>query len=172
MDLLQPIQDGRLTIDQVDPAELSPGEFIGRIRADIQRKHTRVLIIDSLNGFMNAMPGEDYLMLQMHELLTYLNQLNVVTILVMAQEGLLGPAMRSPIELSYLSDNILLMRYFESKGRVRKAISVVKKRSGAHEQTIREFSMDPTGIRVGAPLSDFQGVLTESANFSWWRSIL
>jgi len=119
-----------------------------------------MVIIDSLNGFVNSMPGEQYLVLQMHELLAYLNQCGVVTIMVLSQSGLMGTAMSSPIDLSYLADNVMLFRYFEAGGRVRKALSVVKKRSGSHEDSIRELQMSRGRMTIGEALSGFHGVLT------------
>lgn len=154
------IQDGRLQMEQIDPAELSPGEFVQRVRDSVEKQGAKVVVIDSLNGFTNAMPGESHLPLQMHELLTFLNQHGVLTILVLSQSGLLGSNMISPVDLSYLADNVMLFRYFEAGGRVRKALSVVKKRSGAHERTIRELQMTNGRIQIGEPLTGFRGVLT------------
>lgn len=159
MDVQALMEQGRMTIEQVDPAELSPGEFVHKICIAVQQQNARVVIIDSLNGFMNAMPGEDYLTIQMHELLMYLNQHGVITITVLAQAGLVGH-MKSPVDLSYLADSVLLLRYFEAGGKVRKALSVLKQRSGAHEDTIREFSISPGRISVGPPLAQFRGILT------------
>jgi circadian clock protein KaiC len=138
---------------------MSPGEFAHMVRYSVERDGVRVVIIDSLNGYMNAMPQERFLVLQMHELLSTLNQLGVVTILVLAQHGLMGP-MQTPLDISYLSDAVLMLRYFEAEGRVRRAISVVKKRSGAHEDAIREFRLTGQGVKVGPPLTEFQGILT------------
>jgi circadian clock protein KaiC len=121
-------------------------------------------LIDSLNGYLNSMPDERFLVLQMHELLSYLNQIGVVTIMVLAQHGLLGQ-MQTPIDLSYLSDAVIMLRYFEAGGRVRRAISVVKKRSGAHEDTIREFQLTPEGLKVSAPLTEFNGILTGTPTY-------
>jgi circadian clock protein KaiC len=118
-----------------------------------------VIVIDSMNSYLNAMPAEQFLVMQMHELLAYLNRRGMLSILIMAQQGLIGQ-MHSPIDLSYLTDTVVLLRYFEFRGAVKKAISVIKKRSGAHEETIREFSLSPKGVHVGPPLSSFQGVLT------------
>ena len=157
MDLPSLVEKNRISIQQVDPAELSPGEFVQSVRDSVEARNARVVIIDSLNGFLNAMPGENYLPLQMRELLTYLNQQGVLTILVMAQAGLIGASMRSPVDLSYLADNVLLLRYFEACGQVRKAVSVVKKRSGQHE---RELTFQNGEICVGQPLTNFQGVMT------------
>jgi circadian clock protein KaiC len=123
------------------------------------------VVIDSLNGYLNAMPGERFLVLQMHELLSYLNQLGVVTILVLAQHGLIGP-MQTPIDISYLSDTVLMLRYFEAEGHVRRAMSVVKKRSGAHEDTIREFRLSAQGLTVGLPLAGFSGVFAGTPTYS------
>jgi circadian clock protein KaiC len=159
MKLQSHIDSGRICVQQIDPAEMSPGEFAHMVHQSVQRNGVRVVIIDSLNGYMNAMPEERFLILQMHELLSTLNQLGVVTILVLAQHGLMGP-MQTPLDISYLSDAVLMLRYFEAEGRVRRAISVVKKRSGAHEDTIREFRLTGQGIKVGPPLTEFQGILT------------
>jgi circadian clock protein KaiC len=117
------------------------------------------VVIDSLTGYLNAMPEEEFIALQMHELLTYLNQQGVVTILILAQHGMVGQ-MATPIDMTYLSDSVVLMRFFEAQGRIRRAISVIKKRTGAHEDTIREYRIDGQGVRVGEPLRDFRGVLT------------
>lgn len=160
LDLRPFIEGGRLRMQQIDPAELSPGEFIQHVRDAVEKHCAKVIIIDSLNGFMNAMPGEQHLVLQMHELLAFLNQRGVVTILVLSQPGLMGTAMASPVDLSYLADNIMLFRYFEADGRVRKALSVVKKRTGYHEDTIRELTMTGDGLVVGKPLVSFRGILT------------
>jgi circadian clock protein KaiC len=120
----------------------------------------RVIVIDSLNGYLNAMPEERFLTIQMHELLTYLNQRGIVTLLIMAQHGFLGTSMVSPVDVSYLADTVLMLRYFEAEGAVRRAVSVIKKRSGAHEDTIREMALTAKGLRVGEPLTRFRGVLT------------
>src|ERR1700747_157849 len=138
---------------------MSPGEFTQLVRDAVEKRNVRVLLIDSLNGYLNAMPDERFLVLQVHELLSYLNQLGVLTIMVLAQHGLLGH-MLTPVDLSYLSDAVIMLRYFEAGGRVRRAISVVKKRSGLHENTIREFQLTTEGVRVGPPLTEFSGILT------------
>ena len=148
------------TVQQVDPAQLSPGQFAHTVRNAVDINGARVVIIDSLNGYLNAMPDERFLTIQMHELLTYLNQKGVATILVMAQHGFLGTSMGTPVDVSYLADTVMLLRYFESDGSVHRAISVIKKRSGPHEHTIRPFEISANGIRIGAPLSQFRGVLT------------
>jgi circadian clock protein KaiC len=162
---LQEYVDQKLiTIQQVDPAEMSPGEFSQLVRNAVEKQNVRVLLIDSLNGYLNAMPDERFLVLQMHELLSYLNQLGVLTIMVLAQHGLLGQ-MQTPIDLSYLSDAVIMLRYFEAAGEVRRAISVVKKRSGLHENTIREFQLTREGLKVGPPLTEFSGVLTGAPTY-------
>ena len=125
---------------------------------------TRVVLIDSLNGYLNAMPDERFLVLQMHELLSYLNQLGVLTFMVLAQHGMVG-RMETPVDLSYLSDAVIMLRYFEADGRVRRALSVVKKRSGVHEDAIREFQLTSEGLKVGPPLTQFSGVLSGTPTF-------
>jgi circadian clock protein KaiC len=152
--------EGRLKIDQIEPAELSPGEFIQKIRTSVEQDGTKLVVLDSLNGLLAAMPGEEYLILHMHELLSYLAEKGVTTILVLSQAGILGTSMASPVDLSYLADNMLLFRYFEAGGQVRKAISVVKKRSGEHETTIREMRFSNRGLIIGEPLDAFNGVLS------------
>jgi circadian clock protein KaiC len=153
------VDAGLVSAYTVDPAELTPGELAHVVQRAVT-DGARIVVLDSLNGYLNAMPEEQFLVTQMHELLTYLGKRGVVTILVSAQHGLLGPAMAAPIDDSYLAETVLLLRYFEASGRVRKAISVVKKRSGAHESTIREFGMGPDGIELGPPLDQFHGILT------------
>jgi len=161
MDLDGALKSGKLSITQIDPAEMGPGEFVANVSRSVFEKGVRVVVIDSLNGYLNAMPEERALALQLHELLAVLNQNGVTTFLVMAQHGLLGPTMQSPIDVSYLADTVILMRYFEADGMVRKALSVLKKRSGSHEETIREYRMGaPDGIAVGRPLTGFRGILT------------
>jgi len=162
---LRPLVDaGSLEIRQVDPAEMSPGEFASIVRETVEKQNARVVIIDSLNGYLNAMPNEKFLILQMHELLSYLNQLGVVTILVLAQHGLMGP-MQTPLDISYLSDTVVMLRYFEADGLVRRALSVVKKRSGGHDYAIREFRLAEGGVQVGPPLKQFQGILTGTPTY-------
>ena len=158
------VDAGRINIQQIDPAEMSPGEFTYVVRGAVERKKARVIVIDSLNGYLNAMPDERFLVLQMHELLSYLNQLGVVTIVVMAQHGLMGP-MQSPVDMSYLSDSVIMLRYFEAGGRVRRAISVVKNRSGIHENTIREFRLTADGVTAGPPLTDFSGIFSGTPTY-------
>ncbi|WP_046861824.1 ATPase domain-containing protein [Microvirga massiliensis] len=164
MDLQPFVQRNLLQVEQIDPADLSPGELSERVRNSVEQDDARVVVIDSLTGYLSAMPEEQFLLLQMHEILTYLNQQGVVTILILAQSGLVG-SMASPIDMTYLSDTVLLLRFFEARGRIRRAVSVLKKRTGRHEETIREFRIDDRGIRVGAPLEEFRGVLTGVPSF-------
>jgi circadian clock protein KaiC len=151
-----------MKIEHLDPAEVSPGEFVNMVRRAVEKDGARAVLIDSLNGFLQAMPGEQFLALHLHELLTYLNNRGILTLLVLAQMGLVGSAMQTPIDVSYLADNILVLRYFEARGEVRQAISMMKKRSGGHERSIRELRLGPDTIRVGEPLSNFQGILSGS----------
>ena len=151
---------GNLTIQQIDPADIPPGEFVQLVRETVEKRGISVLVIDSLNGYMNAMPEERFLVVQMHELLTYLGQQGVATILVVAQHGLVGTSMLTPIDVSYLADCVVLFRYFELAGELKKAISVVKKRSGEHEKTIRQMVISSEGITVGPALTEFRGVLS------------
>jgi circadian clock protein KaiC len=158
IDLQALVDGGRLTIEQVDAAELTPGELSGRVRGCVEEHGARTVVIDSLNGYQAAMPEENALILHMHELLQYLNRQGAATFLTVAQHGLVGD-MKSPVDVTYLADTVILLRYFEAVGRVRRAISVVKKRTGAHEDTIREYRIGSDGISLGAPLTEFQGVL-------------
>jgi len=160
MNLAPLIKSGRMKIEHLDPAEVSPGEFVHMVRQSVENDKVQAVLIDSLNGFLQAMPGEQFLALHLHELLTYLNNRGILTLMVLAQMGLVGSAMQTPIDVSYLADNILVLRYFEAHGQVRQAISMMKKRSGGHERSIRELRLGPDTIRVGAPLSDFQGILS------------
>jgi circadian clock protein KaiC len=164
MPLQAHVDTGQVQVQQIDPAEMSPGEFAHRVRHSVEKDGARVVVIDSLNGYLNSMPEERFLVLQMHELLSYLNQLGVVTILILAQHGLMGP-LQTPLDISYLSDAVLILRYFEAEGRVRRAISVVKKRSSAHEDAIREFRLTAAGITVGPPLIEFQGILSGAPSY-------
>jgi len=164
-DLQSRLESGLIRLQQIDPAELSPGEFTANVQKSVEVDGARVIVIDSLNGYMNAMPDERFLILQMHELLSYLGQRGVLTILVLAQHGLVGP-LEAPLDLSYLSDAVVMLRYFEVDGTVRRAISVVKKRSGRHEHSVREFSLSNQGIKLGPPTLGFTGVLAGSPHFS------
>ncbi len=162
--LSEHVESGLITLQQVDPAELSPGEFACRIARAVEGG-CRLVVIDTLNGYLNAMPGESYMNNQLHELSAYLNQQGVVTIFVLAQHGLVAAA-EAPVDLSYLADTVISARYFEAAGHVRKAVSVIKKRSGPHETAIRELALVPhVGMRIGEPLTDFQGVLTGLPSF-------
>jgi circadian clock protein KaiC len=158
--LTRQIESGRVSVQQIDPAELAPGEFVSVIREAVEQRDAKIVVIDSLNGYLQAMPEERYLQAQLHEQLSYLRQRGVLTFLLMAQHGFVGN-MEGPFDVSYLADTVLVTRYFEAAGRVRKAISVLKKRTGTHEDTIRELAVtEKLGLRVGEPLSNFRGVLT------------
>jgi circadian clock protein KaiC len=159
LDFEKHIESGMLTIQQVDPAEIAPGELAAQIVAAVEQSATRVVILDSLNGYVNAMPQEEFLHLHLHELLSYLNQKSVMTIMVLSQHGLIG-TMGTPVDVSYLADSVMLMRFFEARGAIKKALSIIKKRSGPHEQTIRELTMTGDGVHIGEPLVNFQGVMT------------
>lgn len=157
-DLQTMVDDGKLLIEQVDAAELTPGELSERVRCCVEESSAGTVVIDSLNGYQAAMPEEQSLVLHIHELLQYLNRQGASTFLTVAQHGLVGD-MQSPVDITYLADTVILLRYFEARGRVRRAISVVKKRTSAHEDTIREYRIDKRGITLGSPLANFQGVL-------------
>ena len=172
MDLDRYLDNGMIHLEQVDPAELSPGEFVHRIRAGVEEKEWRVVVIDSLNGLMNSMSEEQGLTVQLHELLSYLNQLGVASFMVLAQYGLLGSAMTSPTDVSYLADNVLLLRYFEAAGEVRQALSVMKRRSGPHERSIRELQMRSGKLTIGEPLRNFMGVLTGTPEYKGEQQLL
>ncbi|CAN5277155.1 ATPase domain-containing protein [soil metagenome] len=165
LDMAPHIASGLLQIRQIDPAELSPGEFASLVRRSVEDDKARIIVIDSLNGYLNAMPDGRFLILQMHELLSYLNQQGVLTILVLAQHGLVGP-MDTPLDISYLSDAVIMLRYFEYAGTVRRALSVVKKRSGDHEHTIREFNLTARGIALGPPLTEFSGIFSGTPRYT------
>jgi circadian clock protein KaiC len=158
--LEEQVKAGQIELVQVDPAELSPGELACMIRDAVENHGVKIVSIDSLNGYLNAMPEERFLTIQLHELLMYLSEKSVASLLIGAHHGIIGAQMQAPIDASYLADAVILLRYFENKGEVRQAISVVKKRGGVHERTIREFGMGEGGIRVGDPLRNFRGVLT------------
>ena len=159
MDLRPYLDSGQLLVRRIEPAELSPGEFVHYVRRAVEEDAARVVVIDSLNGYLHAMPNERYLTLQMHELLSYLSQHGVVTLLILGQHGLVGDV-RSDVDLSYLSDTIILMRFFEAAGSVRRGLSVVKTRTSDHEPTIREFKLGAGGLQIGAVLREFDGVLS------------
>jgi circadian clock protein KaiC len=149
---------GKLFIEQTDAAELSPGEFAHRVRTYVDERKVRTIVIDGLNGYQNAMPEEQFLILHMHELLQYLNRHGAATFLTVAQHGMVGE-MKAPVDVTYLADTVIVLRYFESAGRMRRAVSVVKKRAGPHEDTIREFRIDKRGLSIGPPLEEFQGIM-------------
>jgi len=162
--LQQHLDSGLIRFQQIDPAELSPGEFAANVRRSVEMDGARVIVIDSLNGYLNAMPDERFLILQMHELLSYLGQRGVLTLLLLAQHGLVGP-METPLDISYLSDAVLMLRYFEVAGSVRRALSVVKKRSGDHEHSNREFRLSREGVRLGPPLTEFSGIFSGTPQY-------
>jgi len=159
MDIEPYVKRGVIQINQIDPAEISPGELAYRIRRAVSDNEARMVIIDSINGYLNAMPEERYLNLQLHELLAFLNQQGVITIMVLAQQGLIGPN-QSIVDLTYLADTVVLLRFFEARGALKQAVSVIKKRSGNHERTIREMKLGAGGIQVGETLTNMQGVMT------------
>jgi circadian clock protein KaiC len=160
IDMQRHVDSGMIVVRQVDPAELTPGEFAHAIRHEIDDDGASIVIIDSLNGYLNAMPGERFLTIHLHEMLMYLGQKGVATLLIGAHQGMIGTQMHTPIDASYLADAVILMRYFEAQGEVRQAISVMKKRGGQHERSIREFRLASGGLRVGKPLKEFRGILT------------
>jgi len=159
LDLKRYVDEGLVTIRQIQIAELTPGEFAHMVSEEVEQHNAKLVIIDSVNGYLMATPQMKFLTMQFHELLDYLNRNGVVSIMVVGQYGLVG-SMQSPIDMSYLADSVVLMRYFEAAGSIHQAISILKKRAGEHERTIREYQIGKGGIRVGEPLADFQGVLT------------
>jgi circadian clock protein KaiC len=170
IDIDKHLESGLISVQQVDPAELSPGEFVAIVRRavdgiDDNGREAKMIVIDSLNGYIHAMPEERHLMAQLHELFTFLCHRGISTLVTVAQSGLVGRDMRTPVDSTYLADNVILFRYFEASGEVRRAISVVKKRSGVHERTIRELTMSQDGLVIGPPLSDFHGVLSGMPEF-------
>ncbi len=165
MDVQKHLDSGLIIIHKIDPAQLSPGEFTHLIIKAV-KDGTKLVLIDSLNGYMHAMPQEQFLTLQLHELLSYLGSQGIATLMVLAQQGMMGHMMNTPIDLTYLADTVIITRYFENKGSVKKAVSVIKQRSGNHESTIRELIFSLSGITVGKPLTDFKGVLTGVPEFT------
>jgi circadian clock protein KaiC len=155
---------GKINVLEIDPAELAPGEFAHCVIDNVTSKEVRLVIIDSLNGYMQAMPDVTFLNIQLHELLSFLNRHGVLSLMTVAQHGLIG-MMQTPVDLTYLADSVILLRYFEQNGRIKKAISVIKKRIGKHEDTLREFRIDHTGLRLGEPLEQFHGVLSGIPTF-------
>jgi circadian clock protein KaiC len=165
IDIRPHLATGRISIDRVDPAEMSPGELVAKVQEYVEKKDARVVVLDSLNGYLQSMPGEQFLAVHLHELLAYLSNRGVLTLMVLAQAGTIGFPLQSAVDVSYLADNILLLRYFETHGEVRQAISTIKRRSGSHEHTIRELKLGPDRIHIGRPLHEFQGVLTGTPTF-------
>ena len=160
MQLKTYIDQGLIKVRQIDPAQLQPGELAHLVRESVETDGAKLIVIDSLNGYLNAVPEEKFLLLHLHELLGYLGHSGVATILVFAQHGLIGMSMQTAVDVSYLADCVVLLRYFEAEGRIRKAISIVKKRSSKHETSIRDFGMSERGIEIGPPLEEFRGLLT------------
>jgi len=157
-------RSGDLFIEQVDAAELSPGEFAHLVRKRVDEDRIKTVVIDSLNGYQAAMPDENSLVLHIHELLQYLNRQGATTFLTVAQHGLVGD-MKAPVDVTYLADTVILLRYYEAIGRVRRAVSIIKKRTGWHEDTIRDYQIGNRGLSLGEPLSEFQGVLRGVPNY-------
>lgn len=166
IDLRKHVESGRVVLRPVDPGELTVGHLVQLVRDQVENQHARIIVIDSLNGYLNAMPEAHFLGLQLHELLSYLGQRGVTTLMVMAQHGLLAESMQAPVDTSYLADSVMLLRYFEAEGQVRQALAVVKKRGGAHERTIREYRFGSCGIVIGEPLSEFRGVLRGTPSYT------
>ncbi|MBI3651271.1 MAG: AAA family ATPase [Acidobacteria bacterium] len=160
IDIAHQVESGQCLIRQIDPAELSPGEFSDIVCKAVEEFGAKLVVIDSLNGYNQAMPEENFLTAHMHEMLGYLNQQGVLTLVILAQQGIIGSHMTTPVDMSYLADTVLLLRYFENQGRIHKAISVIKKRTGYHEEAIRELRLTSTGVQVGEKLDEFQGILT------------
>jgi circadian clock protein KaiC len=160
MRLSERLRDGSVVLEQIEPGQMSPGEFSHRVRAAVEQNGARVVLIDSLNGYLNAIPQVEAPLVRMHELLSFLNEREVATLIVVAQHGILGAHMNTPLDVSYLADTVLLLRFFESSGQVRRALSVVKKRTGPHEAAIRELALGPGRIHVGRTLDEFHGILT------------
>ena len=165
IDIRPHVANGKIVIQRVDPAEMSPGELVALVQQHVENENVRMVVLDSLNGYLQSMPGEQFLAVHLHELLAYLSNRGVLTLMVLAQAGTIGYRLESAVDVSYLADNILLLRYFENQGEVRQAISTIKRRSGSHEHTIRELRLGPDRIRIGRPLHDFQGVLTGTPTF-------
>lgn len=172
MDFEPYLESGKLELVQIDIGELSPGEFSARVRRVVEGSRATLVVIDSLNGYLNGMPSERFLLIHLHELLAYLGQKGVVTLLTIAQHGMLGSAMHTPIDASFLADTVILLRFFEASGMVRQAISVVKKRRGAHERTLRELKIGSAGMQVGDVLEEFEGVLTGVPRFRGKQALL
>lgn len=160
MTLTEGVGPGRMQVRQIDPAEIAPGEFAHLVRESVERDHARIVVIDSLNGYLNAMPNDQFLTAQLHELLSYLNNRGVATFLVAAQSGMMGTSLRAPIDTSYLADAVVMLRVYEHAGQLKKAISALKKRSGRHEDSIRQIWFNDQGVHLSEPLMHLRGVLT------------
>lgn len=171
IDLQAERDKGNIVLQQIDAAELSPGEFAHRVRTTVDKQQIKTVVIDSLNGYQAAMPEENSLILHMHELLQFLNRQGAATFMTVAQHGLVGD-MQTPVDVTYLADSVVLLRYFEAAGRVRRAVSVIKKRTGMHETTIREFSISNSGLTMGDPLAGFHGILRGVPNYTDDRQTL
>lgn len=154
------VSSGQVVVDHIDPAERTPGEISGLLVRQVEECNVRFVVLDTLNGYLQSAAEEPMVLLHLRELLTYLSRRRVVTVLILTQHGILGAEMATPVDVSFLADNVLLLRFFEAQGSIRQVISVVKKREGRHERTIREFSMGPDGIHLGEPLTDFAGLLS------------
>ena len=165
MDLKAYIDSGHLNLRQIDPAELSPGEFAGAVQSSVEDDDARMIVIDSLNAYLQAMPSDNFLVLQMHELLSYLSQQGIISLMILGQHGVTGD-LRADVDISYLADTVMLLRFFEAKGVVRKSMAVIKTRTSDHERTIREFSIDASGISIGEPLTKFDGILSGQPRYS------
>jgi circadian clock protein KaiC len=159
------IKKGLIHVEPMDPAAVSPGEFVAQIRSEVEENNCRLIAIDSLNGLFHAMREEHAMAVQLHDLIAYLNQAGVASFMILAQYGVIGSQMSVPVDISYLADNVLLFRYFEAQGAVKQAVSVVKRRSGPHERTIRELLMGENKIQIGLPLHDFEGVLSGTPRY-------
>lgn len=165
IDMRPHLASGKIVLQRVDPAEMSPGELVAAVQEMVERRDVRLIVLDSLNGYLQSMPGEQFLAVHIHELLAYLGNRGVLTLMILAQAGTIGLPLQSAVDVSYLADNILLLRYFEARGEVRQAISTIKRRSGNHEHAIRELRLGPDRICIGRPLHDFEGVLTGTPRF-------
>ena len=165
MDVRPSVEQGRMVLRQIDTGRLSPGEFAQRVRKDVEEEDTKIVVLDSLTGYFHAMPQEQHLTTRMHELLTYLSEQGVLTILIVGQHGLLETTTQAPLDVSYMADTVVLLRHFEARGDVRKAISVLKKRHGPHEKTIRELQISEDGLQVGEVITEFSGVLSDNPTF-------
>jgi circadian clock protein KaiC len=165
MDVQPLIAAGSLIVRQVDTGELSPGEFAHAVRHAVEKEGVRTVVIDSLSGYLQATPSERFLTLHLHELLMYLGQQGVTTLMLLTQHGIAGADLQVPVDTSYLADTVILLRYFEAFGEIRQAISVIKKRTGRHERLLREIRLGKDGLFIGEPLKDFEGILTGAPRY-------